>query len=176
MKHLFLALAVALMAFSASPAWAQKKDNSGKTPEQKTAVHAAHMAVILDLDDAHTARFTTLYTKYVAEVRDARKKYAKIRPKKKGEGKPAPLTDQQVKANIENQFALSQSILDIRRKYYAEYSKFLTPRQIEHIYDLEKKNGDRLHEMARKKTGKGKPAGGKGKPTGGKKPHPQGKR
>lgn len=163
MKHILLALMLLFAVPFTSPAFAQ---NPGKGNAAKTEERSHHMAAILGLNDANAKRFVDLYTKYTAEVRAAHQKYRKIKPTKGG----APLTDQQVKTNTENQFTLSQAILDIRKKYYHEYVKFLTARQIDTLYELEKKGGEHLREMARKRKGGG---GGKGKPAG--KPQPKGK-
>ena len=45
----------------------------------------------------------------------------------------------------------SQKILDIRKKYYAEYGKFLTEPQIERVYQLEKEMMDRLSRRCKNK-------------------------
>lgn len=145
MKNLLLSLAFFCTFLCSVPSFAQQK---GADKQQKTEMRSAHMASILGLNDANTARFKALYAKSTNEIRAARQKYSHIRVKK-GER----LTDQQVKTNLDRQFALSQSILDIRKKYYAEYSKFLTPRQIERLYELEKKNAEKLREMAGKRGG-----------------------
>lgn len=169
MKNLFLSLAFFCALLCSMPAFAQQK---GAGKQQKTEMRSAHMASILGLNDANTARFKTLYAKSTDEIRAARQKYSHIRPKK-GEH----LTDQQVKTNLERQFALSQSILDIRKKYYAEYTKFLTPRQIERLYELEKKNGEKLREMAGKRKGGGPKSQHKGQYKGGHKaPNGKGKK
>ena len=34
---------------------------------------------------------------------------------------------------------MSEKILDIRQKYYKKYSEFLTQRQIQRVYEIEKK-------------------------------------
>lgn len=144
MKHLLIIATLLVTAIGITPAMAQKDE--AKRFEHK----AEHMSQILRLDDATATRFQTIYNQYRQEMRTARQTHARIRPlKNKGEA-PARLTDEQVKKNIENSFALSQSILDIRKKYYKEYLKILTPRQIERLYDLEKKNGEHIREMAKK--------------------------
>ena len=53
-------------------------------------------------------------------------------------------TDQVIKARMER----GRQILDLREKYYKEYSKFLTPRQIQRVYELEKKSMKRLQKRA----------------------------
>lgn len=145
MKNILLALILFSALLCTPSAYAQKK-GGGKT--QKTEVRSAHMATILGLNDANSKRFKALYSKCAGEIHAAQQKYARIRPQK-----GQKLTDQQVKTNLDRHFALSQSILDIRKKYYAEFCKFLTPPQIERLYELEKKDGEKLREMARKRQG-----------------------
>lgn len=161
MKNLLLSLAFFCAFLCSVPSFAQQK---GAGKQQKSEMRSAHMATILDLNDANTTRFKTLYAKSTDEIRAARQKYSRIHAKK-GER----LTDQQVKTNLDRQFALSQSILDIRKKYYAEYCKFLTPRQIDRLYELEKKNAEKLREMAAKRGGGGSKGQHKGGQKGGKK-------
>ena len=47
----------------------------------------------------------------------------------------------------------SQKILDLREKYYKEYSKFLTQKQIERAYELEQQTMRRLARHHRQSTG-----------------------
>ncbi|MBR5689906.1 MAG: hypothetical protein IKX17_05620, partial [Prevotella sp.] len=48
----------------------------------------------------------------------------------------------------------SQKILSIRENYYKKYHKFLSPKQIQRVYELEKKGMDRLRQgMKRGKQG-----------------------
>lgn len=145
MKRLIIIATLLASILSISPAMAQKDE--AKRFEHK----AEQMSQILQLDDATTARFQAIYDQYRQEMREARHAHARIRPQKSKGAPPARLTDEQVKKNIENSFALSQSILDIRKKYYKEYLKILTPRQIERLYELEKKDGEHIREMIQKR-------------------------
>ena len=56
------------------------------------------------------------------------------------------ITEDQAKKAIQEQFEHSQRILDLRKDYYAKYSKFLTQKQIKRVYDLEKKAMNRFQE------------------------------
>lgn len=156
---LLFSLAALLAATFASPAYAQQK---GAYSEQKTEERSGHLVKILGIDDAHARQFVELYAKCAAEMRAAHQKYPKIQARK---DRGAGLTDLQIKQNIENQFALSQTILDIRKKYYNEYLKVLTPRQINRLFELEKKDGDKLRELSGKS--RNTPAKAAAKPHGG---------
>lgn len=141
MKQLLIILTCLFAEFCMLPSMAQKE---GKGFEQ----HIAHTAQMLSLDDATAERFYPVYKQYRQEMRQARQKYPRIRPEKKQDGEgSARLTDEQVKKNLDNSFALSQCILDIRVKYYKEFQKILTPRQIERLYEQEKKEGEHLRDM-----------------------------
>jgi len=65
-----------------------------------------------------------------------------------------PQTDAQAEQAIKRRFEHSQKLLDIREKYYAEYSKFLTQKQIQRVYQLEKQMMSRLSKRGGKRPGK----------------------
>ncbi len=48
------------------------------------------------------------------------------------------LTDEQIEQRILDNFAQSRAILDAREQYYKEFRKFLTPSQINQIFEDEK--------------------------------------
>ncbi|EGF52450.1 hypothetical protein [Bacteroides fluxus] len=52
---------------------------------------------------------------------------------------------------MNERFAHSQKILDLRKKYYLKYSKFLTPTQIEKVYVLERRMMNRLFQRSQNK-------------------------
>ncbi len=53
-------------------------------------------------------------------------------------------TDAEAEQNIKKRFEHSQKILDLRENYYKEYNKYLSPRQIERVYELEQQSMRRL--------------------------------
>lgn len=66
--------------------------------------------------------------------------------------KPLP-TDAEVEQAIKARFAQSRKILDVREKYYNEFRKFLSPKQIQKMYNMEKHNGDKFRKEMRKRQG-----------------------
>ena len=63
-------------------------------------------------------------------------------------------TNQMVKT-LKNQFAQSRKMLDIREKYYNEFSKILSQKQIMKIYQQEKSNANKFKkEFDRRKKGR----------------------
>ena len=65
--------------------------------------------------------------------------------KKKGN---QSLTDAEIEKNIKERFAHSRKLLDIREKYYGVYRGFLSPKQIQRVYELEKQVMKRFETKA----------------------------
>lgn len=98
------------------------------------------------LDDATAAKFTPVYMQYLKELSESRvsnsrklkaKETATPENVQKTEPKSIP-TDAEVEKAIKDRFAQSRKILDIREKYYNEFRKILSPKQIMKIYQLER--------------------------------------
>ncbi|NPD81826.1 hypothetical protein HPS57_07540 [Prevotella sp. PINT] len=172
MKHFFrfLLLAVAVMACSVETK-AQDNDKQRMTPEErverkKRAMNASargeaankdkqkrvamtreqlaekqakHIAEAMAMDDATANRFVKTYGECQKEV------WALSPKRGKGMRRNAPgMTDAEAEQSLKADFDHSQKILDIRKKYYKEYSKFLTQKQIKRVYELEKQTKNRL--------------------------------
>ena len=104
----------------------------------------------LGLDDKTAAKFTDVYKKYMKEMNDLRMEYM---PKvKAGEVSMSSMpTDAEVDKMMRNRFKQSRETLDIREKYYDEFRKFLSPKQVQKIYDQGQMNqGKFFKEMNRR--------------------------
>ncbi len=132
--------ALALLCTTASFAQNAKKNQSKQkaTPEQIATAQAQEIAYSLGLNDATTAQFVTTFVNYRMEIREAKKSSGA--PKKISKD----MSDKQVEEAISAQFANSHKVLEIREKYYKEYRKFLNPRQIQRVYELEKRQTEKL--------------------------------
>lgn len=123
----FILGAVALM----SPVTVGAEDtakNPGHLREDLARAQAYHIAAELKLDHEKASLFAKTY----CEAQEAVWKLGAT---------PAPAadTDEEIDKAIRARFDKSQRILEVRRHYYDEYRKFLTPRQIEKVYKLEKR-------------------------------------
>ena len=107
--------------------------------EQLAEVQARHIARQLAFDDKTTAKFVDTYTRCQKEIWT-------LAPKRKGV-KGAART-------MEERFERSQKLLDIRKKYHEEYGKFLTPKQIQRVYAIEKNMMNRLSKRAGRRNGR----------------------
>lgn len=105
--------------------------------EQMVEIQAKHIAEDLALDDKTNKKFIDTYSRYKKEIWT-------IAPKPgKKMNKPSE-TEEQAAQKMRERFERSQKILDIRDKYYKEFSKFMTQKQIEMMYEKEKKIMQRL--------------------------------
>ena len=134
-------LAFALCAITMAVCSAQAQDEPSKkqriSREELAEKQARHIAYELAFDDATTQKFIATYQEYQTEV------WALGRPKKNDEP-----------GFMEERLDHSQKILDLRKKYYKRYSKFLTEKQIERAFELEHQAMRRLashrHGQARR--------------------------
>ena len=54
-------------------------------------------------------------------------------------------------------------MLDIREKYYDEFRKFLTPKQVQKVYEQGQKNKGKFHKEMNRRAGMKRPGGQQGK-------------
>lgn len=112
--------------------------------EQLAETQAQYIAKDLAFDEATTAKFVATYCEYQKELWAIGP-----RPKK---AQNETLSEKQAEAQMQQQFSRSQRILDLREKYYKKYSTFLTQRQIQRVYEIER--GMRKKLMQRRAAGR----------------------
>ena len=146
MKHIIRTFVIAIMMIaSCTTVFAQPNTQKQRmSREQLAEVQAKHIAGELAFSDAVTEKFVKTFCDCQKEI------WAlgpRPRPGKQG------MSEQENEERIKQRFAMSEKILNIRQKYYKEYSKFLTQTQIEKVYEQERKMMKRLAN--RGKRGKG---------------------
>ena len=157
-KYFFVLVAAFVMGTQVMNA---QRHEQGKRPqghrrmtiEQMTEMQANKIIGELGLDDKTAAKFTDVYKKYMMELNDLRKKNMPKKPDVKPEDGKAPAmpTDAEVDKMMRNRFKQSRETLDIREKYYDEFRKFLSPKQVQKIYDQGQMNqGKFFKEMNRR--------------------------
>ena len=123
-------LAVIVLFFSATANAQQPNRQQRMSREQLAETEAKHIAQTLAFNDDVTAKFVTTHCNFKKEVWN-------LGPRQRHNQQAQ--SEQMNKNRIKQRFAMSQKILDIRQKYYKEYSKFLTQTQIERVYEQERK-------------------------------------
>lgn len=166
MKKVFSILLTAIIMVAFSTAVSAQDNNAQQrnkkqrmSREQMAEMQAKHIARQLALDDATSQKFTETFSAYQKEV------WA-LRPQGKQQKKKSDMTDAEVEKAIKDQFDHSQKILSLRQEYYKKYNKFLTPKQIQRVYELEKQSMNRLAKRGRgnvagRPNGPGRPKAGR---------------
>lgn len=124
-------LIVIMMVASNVVAIAQQPNRQQQVSrEQLAEIEAKHIAHELAFSDAVSGKFVATYCNYKKDI------WAlgpHLRPNRRGGA-----SEQDNEERIKQRFARSEKILNIRQKYYKEYSKFLTQTQIEKVYEQER--------------------------------------
>lgn len=136
--RLFL-LVVALTTLSATVS--AQNNRQRLTREQLAKVQAGYIAGELALDDTTSQRFVDTFCRFQREIWALGP-----RPKQKHR----QMTDEEVEKALKDRFAHSRKILDLRQKYYAIYSEFLTQKQIQRVYELERQMMNRFPKRSRR--------------------------
>lgn len=125
--------------------------NKRMTMEQIVSMQCNRIIQTLGLDDKTAAKFTDVYKDYMKEMDEARKMGM---PKKTKEGKDFQVpTDDEVEKMMKDRFAQSRKILDIREKYYDKFRRFLSPKQVQKIYDQGQMMRGQFHREMNRRAG-----------------------
>ncbi len=157
-KLLLLVLAVFLCAPNLSAGHRKKGERISR--EQLAEKQAKLIAEKLSLSKETSDKFIATFMQNQKEVwaldtpkaRTTKTNVAKNRARKVKQ-KAQVLTEAQTDSMLRARLSHSQKILNIRKKYYEEYRKFLTAKQVEKVYKLESQMLKRLksHKNYRKR-------------------------
>lgn len=143
MKNITKVVVLALvMIVSHVNTYAQKSEQQRMTREQLAEIQAQFIANEMAMDNKTTQQFVETFCQFQKEI------WA-LGPRPKRE--KAHLSDKEAEQAMNERFAHIQKILDLRKKYYLKYSKFLTPTQIEKVYVLERRMMNRLFQRSQNK-------------------------
>ena len=126
----------------------EKKEHKRPTMEQISEMQSRRIVDELGLDDKTANKFTEVYKKYMKEMNDLRlKNMPKKSDMKKDEpNKPKSFTDAEVDKMMRDRFAQARKMLDIREKYYDEFRKFLSAKQVQKVFDKGMDNHGRFRK------------------------------
>lgn len=151
MKRINYLLTALALLFTATCAQAQNNDDRRQKRENMSEAQASYIADELALDDKTHKKFVETYVKYKKEMWKAMPKRPKGKPK---DGD----TEEEASKRMRERFDSSRKMLDIQDKYYKEFSKFLTQKQIEKMYDKERQM---MQKLRKRHDHKGRPMQGK---------------
>ena len=143
MKQIVKSMMVALMMIATcTVAFAQPQGKKQRmSREQLAEVQAHHIAEQLAFSDDVTAKFVSVFCQQQKEI------WA-LGPRL---GRKSATTDEE---QIQQRFDRSEKILAIRKKYYKEYSQFLTQAQIKRVYEIERQTMKRFSKKAKRQVQK----------------------
>ena len=139
-----MVIAIAML-FTSNNTFAQSNNQQRLSREELAEKQARHIAHELALDDATTQKYVATYCAYQKEVWALGPRVKRHQADNATEAE----AEQANKARMEQ----SQKVLALREKYYKEYSKFLTQKQIERAYELEQQVMRRLAKHHRQGAG-----------------------
>ena len=172
-KIKFLGILVVAMVMSVQVVNAQETPKGPRKdmkmiPEKMAEFQANRLSNELGLDDATSAKFVEVYKKYMKALGEVHMEFAnkfkkdKANAPKDGENKKPefkPLTDAQVDQMMKDRFAISRKTLDVREKYYDEFRKFLSPKQVQKVYDQGFMNRGKFQNEMNRRQGMKRPGG-----------------
>lgn len=141
----FLKIVMAAMLIMTNSVVAMAQSNNGQriSREKLALKQAKFISNQLALESNQAEKFIDTYCNYQEEVWALGP-----RIKKKGDA-----SEDEIKAQMHARFERSQKILQLREKYYEKYSEFLTAKQIERVYQIEKQMLNRLGKHKAKQRG-----------------------
>ena len=129
-RMVFIMMALMLTLGTVS---AQQPNAKGQNGKERIEQQVRQYTAAFSLNDAQAQQFATLYKAYNKQMHAIHDLYYQPRP-----AAGTTLTDEQIEQRILDNFAQSRAILDAREQYYKEFRKFLTPTQINRIFEDEK--------------------------------------
>lgn len=138
-SHCFAAPARLLLALllTAGAAQAQAQPGGGgRRAERLDQLENAKIAFLssrLSLTQEQAQRFWPLYSEFTGKRRDLNRGSRQLRL-----ADPAALTDQQVRDNINQSFALRQQELNLDKDYAERFQKVLSVRQVGQLFQAER--------------------------------------
>lgn len=135
MKHFILFF---FFAFSLSVA-ANEPNNGG--PDFKQIVEKRYEVIVheLNLDDAKAKAVRPIYMEYCQKMGELFKPHANKKPRDQR-------TEAEVEAEIKADFCKAKQVISLRETYYCRLRKYLTPKQILKIYDIERKEQQMIRQ------------------------------
>ena len=159
-KYFFVLMVAVLMGTQVMNAQNETNKRTDKrmrprmTMEQLADKQAAKIVTDLGLDDKTAAKFTEVYKKYMKELDDVRKEFPLYGVKgMKAKAQASIPTDEEVDKMMRDRFKQSRKMLEVREKYYDEFRKFLSPKQVQKVYDHGQMNRNLFHKEMNRRAG-----------------------
>lgn len=145
MKMMLLAIMLVAGCGAAMAQPDAQKKGQRMNREQFAEKQARHIAQTLAFSDEVTKKFVETYCDYQKELWALGTCPKRV---------PEDASEKEVEKNLKERFAMSEKLLKVRQKYYEKYSKFLTQKQIERVYEMERQMMSRFAKHRKQAGGK----------------------
>lgn len=134
-------LILGVLLFTSHSAFSQghKKNHSKHGPsfEKLEEMRLKFVSKKLDLSDTEEAKFKPLYEKYRKECLALMGGSGENPHKRPTEESITKMTDQEAKAFIENHLAQKRKMLNLKEKYFKEFSEIMTYKKVALLFQAE---------------------------------------
>lgn len=137
MKINRLFLFVAFIMLVGNVAAQAPKKRQDLSPEQRIELRAEQMRQRLMLDEKAAARFVPLYKEYLQALGDCKPEAKKAKP----------VTDAEIKKALDDRLKMQRAVIDTKEEYLEKFSKFLTARQLEVVFEMPYKRPGQGHRV-----------------------------
>ncbi len=137
MKTIFRTIIAASFALLMSMTLSAQPNGKKISREELAVKQAEHISTELAFDDATSKKFQETYCNFQKELWALGPSLGKQQSENPSE------------EEMKQRFERSQKILDLRKKYYAIYSTFLSQKQISRVYEIER---DMMRRLSQPKT------------------------
>jgi Spy/CpxP family protein refolding chaperone len=131
--------------------------NAQSRKEKIESAHIAFVSTKLDLDEATAEKFWPIYNRYTDELKAANKE----RKSFADDLDNTSLSDADADKNMNSLLAAQQKVLDVQKKYKAEFLRVLKPRQLAQLYVVERDFKEKLIQRMQGAQGAQDDAGGR---------------
>lgn len=125
---------------------AEAQNAKGANPDMRERFYALQCEQIsreLNLEGERKTAFTKLYTEYLNTSQQLKQQYA-LGP---GRGtKRSDITNEDIEKHTLDSFEMSIKAIEIRRDYYKKFREILSPREINRVYDTERRLRERIEQ------------------------------
>lgn len=127
-------------------------DNHGNrmSREQFAELQAKQIASELKLDEETTSKLIDTYCKCQKELWKIGPGHKRAQKGDAVKKRRMEMTEDEARRELTGRFEHWRKFNDIQEKYYKEYSKFLSQVQIVKLYDLERKQMDRMRRQGKR--------------------------
>lgn len=146
-------LAIIVIIGMSVPALAQDGERPGQNKEQLEALKIAFITQELNLSSEEAQSFWPMYNEMEGQLKEIRK--AKRENHRNARKNFDVMAEKEIEKSLEDELALSQQELDIKRSYVGKFKGILSVRKVAKLYAAEERFKQRLLKRFKEKRKEG---------------------